>query len=235
MTHKKVYLAEVGEVTLVKKRGNRHIRLSVTPKGTIRVSLPLWASYRSALSFAHKNRDWISRQLESSHTLPLRHGDHIGKAHTIVINEVASASGRITPRVTATEITVAVGPTADQELLQTKLRQACERALKQQSLVLLPQRLEKLAQKYGYKYRSVAVRRLTSRWGSCSSRDNIVLSTYLIQLPWHLIDYVLVHELVHTAHKHHQAAFWSELEAKLPATQQLRKELKKYRPTLIAT
>jgi hypothetical protein len=51
-----------------------------------------------------------------------------------------------------------------------------------------------------------------------------------MQLPWHLIDYVLLHELVHTKHLHHGKDFWDEFKIALPEARKLQKEMHGYKP-----
>jgi predicted metal-dependent hydrolase len=106
------------------------------------------------------------------------------------------------------------------------------RALRKEAETLLPQRLRTLSQQTGLSYSSVSVRQLKSRWGSCDNRQEITLSLFLMQLPWHLIDYVLIHELTHTKVMRHGAPFWRELEEHLPNAKQLRKEMAVYQPIL---
>jgi predicted metal-dependent hydrolase len=53
-----------------------------------------------------------------------------------------------------------------------------------------------------------------------------------MQLPWDLIDYVLLHELVHTEHLHHGAGFWQRFDQVLPGAKQKRKALRAYKPSV---
>ena len=72
-------------------------------------------------------------------------------------------------------------------------------------------RLEHFAAEHNLPYKKAAFRCQKTRWGSCSSRNNISLNINLAFLPAHLQDYVLLHELTHTRHKNHGSAFWSQL------------------------
>ena len=71
-----------------------------------------------------------------------------------------------------------------------------------------------------------------SCWGSCSDKNNISLNANLIHLPLKLIDYVLLHELLHTRIKNHSPIFWTEMQKLLPDTRTLRKELRNYHCTV---
>jgi predicted metal-dependent hydrolase len=94
----------------------------------------------------------------------------------------------------------------------------------------LPPMLHRLAQAHGFRFCRVRISTSKRRWGSCSSRGVINLSFYLMLLPAHLIEYVLLHELCHTVEMNHGPAFWVLLNEH---TQQralaLRRELRGYR------
>lgn len=51
-------------------------------------------------------------------------------------------------------------------------------------------------------------RKAKTRWGSCSSRNRLSFNYYLLKLPMSCIEYVVVHELAHIAHKNHSKDFW---------------------------
>ena len=74
----------------------------------------------------------------------------------------------------------------------------------------------------------VTFRRAKTRWGSCSSENNISLNIGLIMLSLNLIDYVIVHELAHIKHKNHSKEFWKLVEQFYPNYKQAKEELKKY-------
>ncbi len=81
---------------------------------------------------------------------------------------------------------------------------------------VLPKRLDELAQQFGYKYNKVAIKLMKSRWGSCSFKNNINLNISLMTIEEELIDYVLLHELVHTVEKNHGKKFWARLLLHMP-------------------
>lgn len=56
------------------------------------------------------------------------------------------------------------------------------------------------------------MREQRTRWGSCSGKNNISLNVKLVLLPEELIDYVILHELVHTRIHNHGKKFWDELD-----------------------
>ena len=93
---------------------------------------------------------------------------------------------------------------------------------------VLVNRLDELAKTHGFKYNRVFIRNQKTRWGSCSSKNNISLNVKLVRLPERLTDYVIIYELVHTRIKSHNKKFYTELEQIVNDRKSLDRELKKY-------
>ena len=93
---------------------------------------------------------------------------------------------------------------------------------------ILNKRLDYLCEKYNFSYSKLSIRNQKTRWGSCSSKNNISLNAKLIQLPKQLIDYVILHELVHTNIKNHSKEFWDTLDLYVSNSKSIGKKLKKY-------
>lgn len=232
MAFKQFQLEEL-VVTVFKRRTSRSLRLSVTAKGDIRVSIPVWVPYNSGLEFAHSRLAWIRSQRQQHPTGLLVQGQAIGKAHRLFFVAEHSAT-RITSRLKTTEIVIKhpAALSADDAQVQSAAAKACVRALRAQAEQLLPLRLQELAKKHNYNYSSVSVKLLRSRWGSCDHEKNITLNLFLMQLPWDCIDYVLLHELAHTKVMQHGAPFWSEMSAQLPQVKEFRRRMRAYQPIL---
>lgn len=234
MATKQVEIPSIGSVTLYKRRGSRSLRLSIGSAGEIRVSMPYWLPYTAGEAFARSKADWIT-----AHRLPaaehLRHGQAVGKAHRLFFDPVPQAS-KVTTRLKDNQIEIShpASVPAHDPKVQQAARKASIRALRREAERLLPMRLRQLAAQEEFSFRSVSIKQLKSRWGSCSSKQEIVLNLFLMQLPWHLIDYVLLHELAHTKVMQHGAPFWQELERHAPHAKRLRKEIGQYHPVLTA-
>ncbi|MFV0472481.1 MAG: M48 family metallopeptidase [Paludibacteraceae bacterium] len=101
--------------------------------------------------------------------------------------------------------------------------------LRQEAKRLLPYRTFELAKKFDFSYSNVKIQSSKTRWGSCSYRKSINLSFYLMFLPQHLIDYVILHELCHTREMNHSERFWREMDRVTDNKgKALREELKNY-------
>ncbi len=81
---------------------------------------------------------------------------------------------------------------------------------------------------YDFVPSAINIRKMKSRWGSCSSRGRITINAELIKLRPELIDYVIIHELCHLKHNNHGIEFYRLLEGLVPDYKALRKELRTY-------
>lgn len=223
----------IGTVHVYKRRGARSLRLSITADGKIRITVPYGASYATAVDFAKSRSEWIAECIPEETSL-LGHGQRVGKAHRLAFYraDVPEPSSRLSGseiRISRPRHMLASHPD-----VQAVARKAAIRALRLQTSKLLPVRLKSVADMYGFTFTSVRVKQLKGRWGSCDAQQRIVLNLFLMQLPWDLIDYVLLHELVHTKHLNHGQGFWEEFLRHEPKAKLLRSAIKTHRPVLTA-
>jgi predicted metal-dependent hydrolase len=116
------------------------------------------------------------------------------------------------------------------ENVQTALHRGIEKILHAEAWRKLPKRLQELATLYHLSFQQVRINGSRGRWGSCSRRKSINLSFFLMLLPDHLIDYVLLHELTHTLEMNHSSKFWQKLDQFTQnQAKKLRQELKSYK------
>ncbi len=230
MSKKVIILPEIGEVVLQKRDGNRSLRISIGAQGIVRVTLPKWAPYELARRFAISKSSWIleHRTIQTD----IRQGARVGKAHVIEYISGAGSAPRTTLTGNSIRVHLPLNMPHHDPKAQIAARKGAVRAMKKEAEQLLPQRLKEFAEKYDFSYKSVVIKRLSTRWGTCDSQKNIALNCYLMQLPWHLIDYVLLHELVHTRVMAHGAGFWKELGNYVPNLASVRKEIRKTHPSL---
>ena len=76
---------------------------------------------------------------------------------------------------------------------------------------IIKKRVIVLAKKHGFKHGKISVKKMKTRWGSCSYKNNINIYLCVCYLPEDLQDYIILHELAHTVVKNHSRHFWYEL------------------------
>jgi predicted metal-dependent hydrolase len=109
-----------------------------------------------------------------------------------------------------------------------EIKETVLKILKKRARVYLKTKLDLFSNKYNLFINKLYIKNQRSRWGSCSTLNNINLNIRLLLLPEELIDYVLLHELVHTLEKNHSKKFWNLLTKMMPDCKQRRKKLSSF-------
>lgn len=92
---------------------------------------------------------------------------------------------------------------------------------------IIMERVKFYANKYSFKYNKIKITSANKRWGSCTSKGNLNFSYRLIMAPLEIVDYVVVHELVHLIDKTHKKSFYNKVEKILPDYKERKKWLNK--------
>jgi predicted metal-dependent hydrolase len=95
---------------------------------------------------------------------------------------------------------------------------------------ILGERIEVLASKLNLDFNHISIRHHRSKWGSCSVKKNLSFNTMLSALPSNVIDYVIIHELLHLLELNHSKRFWELIRLNRPTYEYERKWLQMYGP-----
>ena len=192
----------------------RRLAIRVYPDARVEVVVPPRARPREVEHFLAAHREWIeSKRAQALRNRPAPEAFPPASLRFALTGEnwrvhVAGGSGRL--RVGGHQRRHPAGVRARPR------RQACATALRrwllQAAEVRLAPRLESLAAATGVTYRRISVRRQRSRWGSCSVRGTISLNACLLFQRPEVVDYLIVHELMHVNHMNHSKRFWQAVE-----------------------
>lgn len=230
-----LYVKTIGDIAFVKNNKAKSLRITVKPNDIIKVTIPRYVSFTNALKFVEEKSDWIRKSLikvkpfEQQNKLYTPGIEFCTRDH--ILEFVLQSEGPLKARIGKGLIQICY--TSENEVVSVQgqqfIRKAIEYAIRKEAKKYLPERLVGLAAKHGFNYAGLRLKNLKSRWGSCSSVNNINLNIHLIRLPDHLVDYVILHELIHTIHKNHGAQFWKSLDQVTGNARLLANEMKKYR------
>ena len=235
MNEKTICIDGVGEILFRHSSRARHLNITVKPFVGARVSIPIGMSYNSAIRLVKEKKLWIlhhlnkMKEFEKQQTIFDENSGYCTKHHKLIL-KIADRKN-ISVRISKEKINVLypIELKINSTELQSAIRIGIERALKIEAKQYLPDKVNLLAAKFNFDFNNLALKNIKSRWGSCSRRNNINLSIHLMRLPHHLIDYVILHELVHTVHHNHSKRFWSLLDKVTDGAKILDKELSKFR------
>ncbi|HON17960.1 MAG TPA: SprT family zinc-dependent metalloprotease [Salinivirgaceae bacterium] len=228
---------EFGTITLLQRKNIRKITLRLIDNGKISISAPQRANHRQIAEFVDQHRlqikYWISTlpkninpKLFSPECLPRsRYFEWILKKSMIAQPKSAVINKKVT-------IEIPVDWGWEEPQVQDFIKQVMLKILRIEANIYLPRRLAELASLYGFTVRKLSIKKLKSRWGSCTKDLKINLNLYLMLLPDHLIDHVLIHELCHTKVLNHGDKFHALMQEINPNYKTLDAEIRKFRSGL---
>ena len=112
----------------------------------------------------------------------------------------------------------------DEALFQTHI----DRFYKREAQEYIPPLVSHWADQMSLSPKDIRFRKTKRQWGSCSGKNVLSFNTMMMKLPKDVIQYIIVHELAHIQHKHHQKMFWQLVESYLPDYRTQITELKNY-------
>ena len=216
---------EVGTISVRKNKRSKRIKLQFDANtGTPTVTIPSWMPFATGKQYALKNQQWIIDHRPDISRI--ENSSIIGRSEKLQIVTGESFSARLV--ASGVKVTVEHQNDLNEPERIKSITDACNRSLKRQALVLAESSLQRHIQAIDTDFAKLRIARTHRRWGSCSSDGTLSFSIYIAQLPDHLIDYVVVHELAHTHQMNHSKDFWDIVARRLPNYKQLKKQLNEY-------
>jgi len=209
------------------------IALIVQADGSLLVRAPQRVTNRQIAEIVEQKAEWIRTRQEQVQARPVAEVHHfasgeqfwyLGSACRLLV--IQGRQNRLEYSGWAFKLTVI--PPSHLHLADGKAeeeRRALGKLLftawyRQQAHKVLVERVALLAQQHGFSYRQVKITSARTRWGSCSSRGTLSFPWRLVMAPEAVIDYVVVHELVHTVIRGHGPDFWKRVQTFVPEYKQ---------------
>lgn len=166
-------------------RRSKRIRIEVVP-GEVHVVAPFGTKVQRIDLFVNSKRAWIKKKLDSFNEIQSCFSKDSGKI--LLFGELLNREN---------VISLAESDKMELDLwLDSKLMAFLMNLLTRYPN-LIPQRIR--------------LGRAKTRWGSCNTKGVIMINRKLVHAPRSVIEYVLVHELVHLKHRNHSQLYWSEV------------------------
>lgn len=198
-------------VNIRRRKGTKHLRLSIGQNNQVIASVPWHTSDRKVANFIDEQRQWLEGQLSSAPKVSSLMQWLAQEPHLTASGDVFDV--RIEPSVKRSADYIFDQGGAVLVLRLPRVEERYLRALvslfAKDSLVC---RVAYHSKRLGLKYGSLSVRDQSSRWGSCSARRGISLNWRLLLLSPALQDYIILHELAHLSEMNHSKRFWTLLD-----------------------
>lgn len=223
-------LIELGGISIsVTRKDIKNVHLSVhPPEGRVTLVAPTSTRLEVARAYAISRLGWIREQQqkleaqarESPRQFVERESHYVwGRRYLMVVNHLDSKPSVVLDHK---RITLTVRPGSDAH----KRAQVLHEWQKMQLHVLVPILIEKWERKLGVTVAGYYLQRMKTKWGSCNHRaGHIRLNTELVKKPKDLLEYVIVHEMVHLLEPTHSERFISILSEHFPTWREARAEL----------
>jgi hypothetical protein len=223
-------LIELGDISIsVTRKDIKNVHLSVhPPEGRVTLVAPTSTRLEVARAYAISRLGWIREQQqkleaqarESPRQFVERESHYVwGRRYLMVVNHLDSKPSVVLDHK---RITLTVRPGSDAH----KRAQVLHEWQKMQLHVLVPILIEKWERKLGVTVAGYYLQRMKTKWGSCNHRaGHIRLNTELVKKPKDLLEYVIVHEMVHLLEPTHSERFISILSEHFPTWREARAEL----------
>jgi predicted metal-dependent hydrolase len=202
-------------------RRHRTVEVSVDRTGAIHVAAPMRMPQGAIEEFLARRRGWLQRQLAASATRQRRPtpgyatGDEVpflGEALRLRVQLSLPGHASVVRRVKRS-LEVALAPS--KEPPTAAVATVLERWYRDAARDVLERRVAHFAERVAAPS-SVLIRSQKHLWGSCSSDGVLRFNWRLVMAPLDVVDYVVVHELCHLRHPHHQKPFWDAVSSIMP-------------------
>ena len=212
----------------------KYIHLTINEQGELIVKSP--SKNRNQIAqLLHKKRAWIEKAekkfTQKKGKLPTFENKtnelyYLGKAYALTLSH--TPSDKSTNLVSFNYVPNVGFKIEYNEPNTTEFLNQIEKFYKYKAKEIISPLVEQQAQIMKLYPTAISFRKTKRQWGSCSSKNSLSFNTGLIKLPLDVIQYVIIHELAHIKHKHHQKAFWKEVERYAPNYKALEQKLKEY-------
>ena len=215
------------EVQFLRSDKAKYLRISLKTTGEVIVTVPQRTTIEEAKNFVETKKDWIDRNKAKMAANEIKKTiftpETVFSIRNRHLHMQAWKSEQFRAQRTKDSLKIFYPQNIDilSENAQKTVRRYIVDAIREEAKEYLPFRTKELAAQHGLSFQRVTVKNITSRWGSCSSKNNINLNIHLVRLPDYLSDYVIFHELAHTIHKNHQKKFWEYLDSMTNGTAKL--------------
>ncbi len=200
------------------------IGLQITDEARLIVRAPFFASEGLIHRLIRQKESWIKAKQDY-----FKQRQSKIKVRKFQPGEEFLFLGKVYPLVISDDLPKAVVFDGDLKISQVVLPNAkkhLENWYKSQALDYVTQRVEDYARETGLKGHIIKINEARTRWGSCGHKNTLNFTWRLIMAPPRVVDYVIVHELMHLKEKNHSHKFWAEVAQIIPDYRQDERWLK---------
>lgn len=215
------------DIKVIRSDKSNKLILRIDSKERIPVlSVPPYCSQRRAIKFVNENMEWIIKALAKLPEIKrFADGESISLfGQSLTISHRPNERGG----VWIEENLLCVS--GEKEFIHRRVKDYIRRRAGDEFYT----RSKELARRIDCKLAGVTIKDTKSRWGSCSSLNNINYSWRIALAPDYVIDYLIAHEVAHLKHQDHSELFWQTVAELCPQWSKGNSWLRRYGKSLYA-
>lgn len=222
MEHVDMKIAQKNIVIPINRKQMKNVRLRVYPNGDVKISAPTGVSYGWIKEYALSKQEWIIKRLsEFKETSGIEAANVFTNGTTVRLFGrdyycILKESETNVVRVDENSLMINVPNIENQNAIKKQLEIWLKNKLKEEIETQL-NKFYYIVKKYEIKRPDIYIRRMKTLWGSCGAeKKRLTFNFYLYQAAPRLIEYVVLHELIHFIHRNHNKEFYSLLSLYMP-------------------
>ena len=196
----------------------------------VRAMVPFNYNPKELETFVTSKRDWILRTSQYYSKLKERNGGF--EPYTIYFLGSRYRFHVVKDRRPSTVVSDTIKLITFHVTDRRRYKQHIHEWYKHQTARIIAERLPTLASTFNVKYNKVSIKNQKSRWASCSKNGNLHFILLLAAAPSNVIDYVMIHELMHLIEFDHSRQFWQLVKEADPDYKKHREWLGNYAPVI---
>lgn len=199
--------------SIIKRSSRQTLSIMIDEKGDLIVKAPNKMSMDEIFNFLNKKQKWIQDRQTRIKTILAKNYELINYQKLLLLGKHYNIC--LTKHIDSPYLTqdaIILNHTKSMNNLKSQIRAFYYRCFDD----IIVKRVEKLANKWNFSYKSISIIASKSKWGMCDNNKNLYFNFKLLMLPPDVIDYVIIHELCHLKELNHSKIFWQLVQKYMP-------------------
>ena len=201
---------------VVRKKGlTTNVSISVSFEKGVIVRAPFWMPKGMIDTFIKEKSTWIEKHLKRlnskktvKHYLEGEKHFYFGKEYPLSILKTPTP-GRSKVGIFENSIRVEIYNRLPKEKHPEKIKEALLYWYLERGMEIITEKVNYYVKEMGVDYKKINLKKVSSIWGSCSPTNCLSFNRKLVMAPHEVVDYVIIHEVVHMTHRNHGNNFWN--------------------------
>lgn len=216
----------INKATIIREK-RKTLKIIIDEKKGLIVVAPQKTTLKKISEILEKKKSWIEKNMKRQSQEKIANLEFVTYRRTFLLGKIYDIEFSTQLKKISLNETKLIVPYKTNEDLKIFVRKT-KKWYKNLAEIVLKQRIDELSKEHSFSFNSFKIGDFRGKWGSCDSGKNIKFNWRLLMLQPDLVDFVILHELVHTREMNHSEKFYNILFQIVPDGKLKRKALKNY-------